>query len=54
MLIRGLADIGPTSFPTTTGTLTPQIWVDDQTTTGGDAYIDLNPDGSVKALHPTF
>jgi hypothetical protein len=49
LMIRGLADLGPNGF-TTTGTLTPQIWVDD--IRDGDAYMDLNPDGSVKALHP--
>jgi hypothetical protein len=53
LMIRGLADLGPTGFSTTTGTLTPQIWVDDQTASGGDAYMDLNPDGSVKGLHPS-
>jgi hypothetical protein len=42
LAIRGNAD----------GSVTPRISVDDQTASGGDASIDLNPDGSVKALHP--
>lgn len=33
------------------GSVTPQIWVEDQTAGGGDAHMDLNPDGSVNALH---
>ncbi len=48
LLIRGLADLGPNGF-STTGTLTPQIWVYD--IRDGSAYMDLNPDGSVKGLH---
>jgi hypothetical protein len=50
LMIRGLADLGSEGFSTTTGTLTPQIWVYD--ILHGAGYMDLNPDGSVKALHP--